>query len=98
MEAAQQIEIGGERYLQNRKKLMKPLKDVSPHLYRYADYWAPDIEPHTEERPVITMDLIKADVADYVKQQIGSRIPKIQTQKNRKQRKFKSVRRRTIKS
>ena len=72
MDAAQAIEIGVERYLHNRDRLLKPIAPVSPHLHKFASYWAPDMEVHDEAAPELSLNLVKSDVADYVKDQIGN--------------------------
>ena len=71
MDAAQSVETGVERYLHNRGRLLNPIATVSPHLHKVADYWAPDVEIHRETMPVLSMNLVKADVADYVTKEIG---------------------------
>jgi len=72
MDAAQAIEIGVERYLHNRDRLLQPIAPVSPHLHKFASYWAPDMEVHDEAAPELSLNLVKSDVADYVKDQIGN--------------------------
>lgn len=70
-EAAQSVEIGAQRYLNNRKKLLKSVEKVSPAAEDVLDYYTPDVEVHTEKAPEVSMNLVKRNVIDYVAEETG---------------------------
>lgn len=57
-----------ERYLFNKKRLLKSVDSVSPHMAEFLDYWAPDVVP--KSGPPVTLD---ADgiLTDLVTKSVG---------------------------
>jgi hypothetical protein len=56
-DAALLFEKQYERYEFNKKRLLKSLEKVSPHMADFMDYWAPDVLPKTG--PPVTLDTDK---------------------------------------
>ena len=71
MDAAQSVETGAERYLQNRNKLLNPVEKISPTLYQTADYYVPDTNVHPVAPPPLNYDAVKKNVAGYVLKETG---------------------------
>jgi hypothetical protein len=72
MDAAQNLEIGAERYLRNRDKMLKPIEKISPTLYDNLDYYVPDTAIHSTAPPPLSYDTLKTDVAGYVLKETGA--------------------------
>lgn len=70
-EASQSVEIGADRYITNREKLLKSVDKVSPAAEDVLDYYTPDVEIHDEAPPPVSMELIKRNVIDYVAEETG---------------------------
>jgi hypothetical protein len=70
-ESAQSVEIGADRYLTNREKMLKSVEKVSPSAEAVLDYYTPDVEIHNEAPPPVSMNLIKHNVVDYVAEETG---------------------------
>lgn len=70
-EASQSVEIGADRYITNREKLLKSVDKVSPSAEDVLDYYTPDVEIHNEAPPPVSMNLIKRNVIDYVAEETG---------------------------
>ena len=71
MDAAQSVETGAERYVQNRNKLLRPVRKISPTLYDNLDYYVPDTSIHPTAPQPLNYDTVKADVAGYVLEETG---------------------------
>lgn len=71
MDAAQSLETGAERYIQNRNKILKPVEKISPTLYQTGDYYIPDVNIHPTAPPPLNYDAVKKDVAEYVMEETG---------------------------
>lgn len=69
--AASQFETGAERYLQNRKKMLKSVGKVSPTAEAFGSYWTPSDEIHDEPMPSLNVPAIKKDVITYVAKSSG---------------------------
>ena len=70
-ESAQSVEIGADRYLTNREKMLKSVEKISPSAEDVLDYYTPDVEIHNEAPPPVSMNLIKRNVVDYVAEETG---------------------------
>jgi hypothetical protein len=70
-EASQSVEIGADRYINNREKMLKSIDKVSPAAEDILNYYTPDVEIHNEPPPPVSMELIKRNVIDYVAEQTG---------------------------
>jgi hypothetical protein len=70
-ESAQSVEIGADRYLTNREKMLKSVEKISPAAEDVLDYYTPDVEIHNEAPPPVSMNLIKRNVVDYVAEETG---------------------------
>ena len=70
-EGAQTFEIGAERYLQNRSRVLKSVKTVSPTAEHIANYYTPsdEISAEGEQAPSLDPDIvlpaIKKEVIQY---------------------------------
>jgi len=71
MDAAQSVETGAERYLQNRNKLLKPIDRISPTLYDNLNYYVPDTNIHLKSPPPLSYNVVKKDVAGFVLEETG---------------------------
>jgi hypothetical protein len=69
--AASQFETGAERYLQNRKKMLKSVGKVSPTAEAFGSYWTPSDEIHDEPMPSLNVPAIKKDIITYVAKSSG---------------------------
>jgi hypothetical protein len=70
-EASQSVEIGADRYIANREKMLKGIEKVSPAAEDILDYYTPDVEIHNEPPPPVSLNLIKRNVIDYVAEEAG---------------------------
>lgn len=70
-EASQSVEIGADRYINNREKMLKSIDKVSPAAEDILDYYTPDVEIHNEAPPPVSLNLIKRNVIDYVAEETG---------------------------
>jgi len=71
-EMAQSMEIGVERYVQNRVKMLHTIMPVTPTLGNYLDYYAPDLDvSHEGPPPQLSIPAIKQEIAMYARQKSG---------------------------
>ncbi len=74
-DGAQKFEMGAERYLQNRKRLLKTVDAVSPTAEDIANYYSPsdkiDDGPAPSLDPGVVMPAIKKDIMKYVLESSG---------------------------
>jgi hypothetical protein len=70
-DAARSFEIGAKRYEIYKKKILKSVDTVSPSTKEYLNYYVPDSSIHPGPAPPLSMNTVKLDVADYVKEQTG---------------------------
>jgi len=70
-DAARSFEIGANRYEIYKKKILKSVDVVSPSTKEYFNYYAPDASIHPGPAPTLSMNTVKLDVAEYVKEQTG---------------------------
>jgi len=61
-DAALLFEKQYERYVFNKKRLLKSVDEVSPHTAEFLDYWAPDVVPKTGPPPTLDGEDILLDV------------------------------------
>ncbi len=71
-EGAQSFEIGAERYLQNRQRLLASVDKVSPSAEDFLDYYTPDVEKKTGPAPPWDEAKIKRNVMEYVARSTGA--------------------------
>jgi hypothetical protein len=70
-EGAQMFEVGAERYLQNRKRILKSVETVSPTAEHIANYYSPSDEIYAEGMkapsldPNVVIPAIKKEVIQY---------------------------------
>ena len=70
-EIAQSVEIGAERYEQNRNKMISKITPVTPALGNYLEYYVPNMEIHTGPAPQFSIPAIKQDLIMYAKKETG---------------------------
>ena len=70
-DAARSFEIGMNRYEKNKHKIVKTLDKVSPSTGEFVDYYTIDSEVHPGPMPTLTYEVVKSDVATYVKKVTG---------------------------
>jgi hypothetical protein len=71
-EGAQSFEIGAERYLQNRQRLLRSLDKVSPSAEGFLDYYTPDLDPKKGPAPVWDEAKVKSNIMSYVAKETGA--------------------------
>lgn len=71
-EGAQSFEIGAERYLQNRKRMLGSLDKISPSAEDFLNYYAPDVEPKFGPAPVWDEAKVKSNIMAYVAKETGA--------------------------
>jgi hypothetical protein len=72
-EGAQSFEIGAERFLNNRKRMLKSVDTISPHAKDFLEYYVPDVEVKTGPAPPpLDLERVKKDVASYVSHAVGA--------------------------
>ena len=70
-DASRQFEIGMKRYEVNKHKMLKSVDKISPATEDFLNYYTPDSDIHPGPAPSLTVDVVKADVAGYVKKATG---------------------------
>ena len=75
MSGARMFEVGAERYLENRKRLLKSVELVSPTAEGIAEYYSPSEEMGEKEAPTLNPDIvipkIKQEIIHYGMEQSG---------------------------
>jgi hypothetical protein len=70
-EMAQSVEIGVDRYEQNRAKILSKITPVTPTLGHFLNYYTPNMDIHTEPAPQFSIPEIKKDLVLYAKKESG---------------------------
>jgi hypothetical protein len=71
-EMAQSVEIGADRYGQNRAKMLRTISPVTPTLGNYLDYYAPEMEVRPKgPPPQLSIPAIKKDILLYAREKSG---------------------------
>lgn len=70
-EIAQSVEIGAERYEQNRNRMISKITPITPALGNYLEYYTPNMDIHTGPAPQFSIPAIKQDLVMYAKKETG---------------------------
>lgn len=68
---AQQIEIGVERYLQNRRRILGQIQPTMPKVAAFAEYWTPTPDIVEGPPPPMSVDIIKSEAGDAIEKTTG---------------------------
>ena len=68
---AQQIEIGVERYLQNRRRILGQIQPTMPKVAAFAEYWTPTPDIVEGPPPPMSIDIIKSEAGDAIEKTTG---------------------------
>jgi hypothetical protein len=68
---AQQIEIGVERYLQNRKRILGQIQTTMPKVAAFAEYWTPTPDIVEGPPPPMSVNIIKSEAGDAIEKTTG---------------------------
>ena len=68
---AQQIEIGVERYLQNRARILGQIQPTMPKVAAFAEYWTPTPDIVEGPPPPMSVNIIKSEAGDAIEKTTG---------------------------
>ena len=68
---AQQIEIGVERYLQNRARILGQIQPTMPKVAAFAEYWTPTPDIVEGPSPPMSVNIIKSEAGDAIEKTTG---------------------------
>ena len=71
-EGAQKFELGAERYLINREKLIRGFQPVSPMMASASRYYSPGFDAYQGPAPPVALDTVIKDVKDYAMKKSGA--------------------------
>jgi hypothetical protein len=71
-EGAQKFELGAERYLINREKLIRGFQPVSPMMASASRYYSPGFDAYQGPPPPVALDTVIKDVKDYAMKKSGA--------------------------
>jgi len=70
-EGAQKFELGAERYLINREKLLRGFQPVSPMVAAAGRYYSPGFDAFQGPAPSVSLGTVIKDVKDYAMEKSG---------------------------